>query len=201
MKKLIPTTIAALMLAVAAPAAAGDSVDQPGQNLPEASAPKSVDQLEPSVAKTARLLLSGYHGLPSKQQLEDKLPNARHVLLAYAQDDRVFPLYQKRALRALGYYADAEVKSLYEAKLADSDTEDMVRHTLIGLLAEHFGADSVSTISPYLYKEDVQLRLTAVEALRKVDSDAAQAALNEAKKEETNTIVKRRLEEATRIVK
>ncbi|MGM0558897.1 MAG: HEAT repeat domain-containing protein [Myxococcota bacterium] len=201
MKKLITTAIAGLMLAVAAPAAAGDAADEPDQNLPQASAPKSVDQLEPSVAKTARLLLSGYHGLPSKQQLEDKLPNTRQVLMAYAQDERVFPLYRKRALRALGYYADDEVQSLYEAMLADSDTEDMVRHTLLGLLAEHFGADGVSTIEPYLYRDDVQLRLTAVEALRKIDSDAALDALNKAKKEETNQIVKRRLEEATRIVK
>ena len=119
MKKLITTTLAGLMLAVSAPAAAGDAADQPDQNLPQASAPKSVDQLEPSVAKTARLLLSGYHGLPSKQQLEDKLPNTRHVLMAYAQDDRVFPLYRKRAVRALGYYADDEVQSLYQAMLVD----------------------------------------------------------------------------------
>ena len=40
-----------------------------------------------------------------------------------------------------------------------------------------------------------------MEALRKIDSDAALDALNEAKKEETNEIVKRRLEEATRVVK
>ena len=201
MKKLLTTTIAGLMLAVAAPAAAGDSADQPDQNLPSASAPKSVDQLEPKVAKEARLLLSGYHGLPSKQLLEQKLPNTRQVLMAYAQDDRAFPLYRKRALRALGYYADAEVKSLYESMLADDTTEEMVRHALIGLLAEHFGADSVPTIAPYLSSDDVQLRLTAVEALRRVDADSAQDALREAKKDETNEIVKRRLEEATRVVK
>lgn len=200
MKKLITTTIAGLML-LAAPAAAGDSADRPDTNLPEASAAKSVDQLEPSVARDARLLLSGYHGLPSKQQLESKLPNARMVLMTYAKDDRVFPLYRKRALRTLGYYADAEVRALYEATLESDQTEDMLRHTLLGLLAEHFGADSVSTIEPYLRDDDVQLRLTAVEALRTVDSDAAQDALREAKKDESNKIVKRRLEEATRVVK
>jgi HEAT repeat protein len=201
MKKLVTTIFAALILAAAAPAAAGDTVDQPDQNLPETSAPKSVDQLEPAVAKDARLLLSGYHGLPSKQLLESKLPNTRGVLMAYAQDDRAFPLYRKRALRALGYYADAEIRSLYEALLADDDTDEMVRHTLIGLLAEHFGAASVSTIAPYLSADDVQMRLTVVEALRKVDADAAQEALREAKKGETNEIVKRRIEEATRVVK
>ena len=190
-----------LALLVSAPAFTQDAPGAPGAQPSVPATKASVDQLDQNVATRTRQLLSGYHGLPDREALETSLEQPRAVLEVFARDDSVFPLYRKQALRALGFWADDGVREIYENQLEDSQTREMTRHMLLELLAVHYGEDAIATIRPFLAHQNVQFRLTAVEALRQIPSERAFDLLRKAKKEETNEVVLEHIAEATRVVK
>ncbi len=149
----------------------------------------------------AKLLLSGYQGLPPKKTFERSLDHPKQVLLALALDKKGFDLYRRRALSALGYYADARVERIYVDVLADANTPEAIRHRVMFLLADHFPADALRHLAPYLHDKNLQYRLTAIAAIRRLPGDDATAALRDALKTEKNPVARKRLAQYTQVVR
>ncbi|MFT6395879.1 MAG: HEAT repeat protein [Bradymonadia bacterium] len=193
--------ISAAVLALPLPAAQLDStipsvpvVDVEPEEAPEVEAAPVVDQLE-----AARVLLSGYHGIPEAERFESALTDPSATLLEIATNADESPIHRDRALGALGYWPNAEVQSLYVDLIEGEDTPEMVRHRVIGHLAYTFGDDALQYVAPYLSDDDVQFRLTAIDALSHVGTPAALLLLDSAAEVETHSVVLQRLEAARTI--
>ena len=194
MKRTLKPIVLALALLMAAPALAQQAGDSPsGDSQSSGQAP----QLDQATLERARLLLSGYHGMPAKAALEASLPNARQVMWRLAHDADGFSMHRQRALAALGYWADDAVFGLYRDLLADADTDPLMRMRLVVLLAKHFGQRALPLVAPYLDHDDVQMRLSAIDAVRRIPGQPAQDALTDRLASETNTVARDRLVEAT----
>lgn len=204
MKTLLKTIVLALTLTVASTAFAQQSPaagDQTGQSpTTDRPIPLPFDGSSKEVER-AKLLLSGYHGLPPKEIFEEALDNPKAVVYSLATDKDGFSLYRKRALSALGYWADAGVLRLYVQVLQDDQTDDMIRHRLIMLVAEHFPKKALAHLKPFLSHNDLQYRLTAIEAIRRLPSDDATAVLKAALETEKNTVARKRLEQYTQTIR
>ncbi len=154
--------------------------------------PVQVPVDSPQYDKVA-MLLSAYHELPAKAQFE-QVADVRLVLSAMAEDASA-PLQQKRALVALGYWADSSTLSVYARVLSNPQTRNGTRHQLLLLTGKRFPTAGVPLLEPYLAANDLQLRLTAVEALAASGSDDAFATLERHAKLETNPLVLKRIEQ------
>lgn len=149
----------------------------------------------------ATMLLSGFHGIPPKETFEQKLDNPEQILLGIALSEDTSAVYRKQALAALAYWPNDTVFSLYGRLLKDAQTEDTIRHRVMLLMAEHFEGRALQQLRPYLSDDDLQLRLSAIEAIRRLPSDDAVEALREALKTETNAVAKKRLEQYTQTLR
>jgi hypothetical protein len=208
MKTLLKTIVLALTLTVASTAfaqqapsgsdTAGDGTDQTAS--PNSPVPFPFDTNEAEFER-AKLLLSGYHGLPPKETFEETLDHPKLVVTAIALDKNAFSMHRKHALAALGYWADAGVLRIYTQLLQDDGLGEAIHHKLILLVAEHFPGEALGHLEPYLSHDDLQFRLTAIEAIRRIPGDKAVEALRVAKKSETNKVALERLEKYTRIVR
>lgn len=143
--------------------------------------------------KTAALLLSGYHQNPPKSVFKSQLANPKKVLLRFARNKKILPLQRQRALEALGYFADAQVEALYQDLLKNKQTAELVRHRVMTLLAINFPQTALPTLEPFLAHPDLQFRLTAIDAIRRIPGDSARLALQKAAKSETKSIAQKRL--------
>lgn len=200
MKTLLKTIILALTLTVASTAFAQQSTTATTTGQTDSTTspvPFPFDGNEKEFER-AKLLLSGYHGVPSKKTFEETLDQPKLVVTAIALDDSSFGMHRKHALTALGYWADAGVLRTYTGLLQDTQTDESLRHRLMLLLADHFPSEALGHLKPYLSHDDLQYRLTAIEAIRRVPGDDAIAALRQAKKSETNKVALERLEKFTR---
>ncbi|MFU8806135.1 MAG: HEAT repeat domain-containing protein [Bradymonadaceae bacterium] len=181
---LLRALFIALTLAIATPLAAQDAAkDTTAKNSAEAK-------------ETITLLLSDYHGVPTRASLLAVSPTARDILLDMARDEDLFSLYRHRALAALGHWPDAQVQSLMFGLLKSDETSEVLQHHLLGIVANAFGKDAVEVIAPYLAHEDVQLRLSAVGALSRIPHGDAEKVLQHAVSEEKNAVVRERLEDS-----
>ncbi len=178
----------------------GDTTDQttdPGSDSP---VPFPFDGNEAEYER-ATMLLSGFHGIPPKETFEQKLDNPEQILLGIALSEDTSAVYRKQALAALAYWPGDTVFSLYGRLLKDAQTEDTIRHRVMLLMAEHFADRALEKLRPYLSDDDLQLRLSAIEAIRRLPSDDAVEALREALKTETNAVAKKRLEQYTQTLR
>jgi hypothetical protein len=151
--------------------------------------------------ESAELLLMGYHGLPPKEAFEENLDQPKVVLTSIVLDDDGFLLRRKRALAALGYWADAGVLRLYTRLLQDPQAPEALHHAAILSIADHFPDEALGHLEPYLTHDDLQYRLSAIEAIRRLPGEDAIDALREALKTETNAVAKKRLEKFTRVLR
>lgn len=158
-----------------------------------------LEKFNPADVEQVRLLLSGYHGLPDEGSLRS-VKDAHEIIQVLATSDGL--LIRDRALAALGnFWPSADVYLLYANVLADPKTPDATRHRVMILAAEVFGDRAVPVIKPYLTSNDVQLRLTAVEALGRVRTEEVVAILESHAEKETNAIVLERIDKASRILR
>lgn len=148
---------------------------------------------EASQRETAELLLSGYHGIPEAEVFERALVDPHATLLEIATDPQASPIHRDRALAALANWPSEQVRSLYEGLLVNADTTDMVRHRVIGHLAIGYGDDALDTVAAYLDSDDVQFRLTAVQALGEIGTPAAIARLEQASQVEASEMVRQEM--------
>lgn len=157
--------------------------------------PVTVDAIEQDVLDHAILLLSGYHGIPTAEELAQAFDDPRAVMLHIAQSDDVSPIHRDRAIGALAYWPSPEVRTLYTQLLAEPNTPEMVRHRVIGHVAVAFGDDALEIVTPYLESDDLQFRLTAVHALGQIGTPAAMQRLETAASVEPSDIVLRQIGE------
>jgi len=75
------------------------------------------------------------------------------------------------------YWASGEVFLLYLDTVASVDTPDGTRHRTVLLLAETFGDRAIPALQPLLHSDDLQLRITAVQALGTIQTDESYALL------------------------
>lgn len=141
----------------------------------------------------AILLLSGYHGIASKEAFEAGLAEPEAVLTAIARDRAVDPIRRDRALAALALWPSEQTLSLYASMLASDDTSEMNRHRIIGYLASAYADRSLPWMEHFLTVSDLQFRLTAVEALRAIGTDHARDLLVQAEAVELSPVVLERI--------
>lgn len=180
---------------------AGFSASAVAQNssVPTPSHGGAVNQFADEEVAHVRLLLSGYHGLPDREALAAS-PNAFAIVSALSHSDNV--LVRDRALEALGrFWPSGDVFLAYANVVADETTPDGMRHRIMLVAAEVFGDRAVPMIRPYLSVDDVQLRLTAVEALGRIRTDQVVAILEAHADSETNALVLERIARASRVLR
>src|SRR5690554_1870156 len=149
----------------------------------------------------AELLLSGYHQPPAKSVLDANLDEPKKVLMEFARDESILPLRRQCALEALVYYADAEVEALYRDLLKDEKSAEMVRHRVMPLLASSFPKTALSALKPFLAHPDLQYRLSAIDAVRRIPGEDAHQALQAAAKSETQKVAQARLANYLRVAR
>lgn len=193
-----PTILSAAVLALPLPAAQLDATN-PSAPVVDVEHEAPQVEVETSEVETAILLLSGYHGIPTVEEFEAALSNPSETLFALATDESISPIHRDRALGALSYWPSDDVQTLYVSLIEGSETPEMVRHRVLGHLALSFGDAALPYVAPYLSDEDVQFRLTAIDAISHVGTPAAQALLTEAAEIETHHIVLQRLEAAQQV--
>jgi len=164
----------------------------------EAPVPAAPDPVEPAFTAEEReavfVMLTAYHALPNAATFEAAARAPQAALWSITRDETVSPLFRDRALAALTYWPTPELRAHLESLLRSPDTREMVVHRALGQLATAFGDDAVGVIVPFLGVDDVQLRLTAVHALREIGSVRAAAALDEAALHERHPVVLEQLE-------
>jgi hypothetical protein len=192
------TILSAAVLALPLPAAQLDATN-PGPAVVDVEVETPTVGVETSDLDAAILLLSGYHGIPDAEAFETALSDPTETLFALATDDSLSPIHRDRALGALAYWPSEQVQALYISLIEGADTPEMVRHRVIGHFAYSFGEVALPYVAPYLTDDDVQFRLTAIDAISHVDTPAAQSLLAEAAQSETHHIVLQRLEAAQQV--
>lgn len=183
---------AALVLGTVAsiPAWAGSPASVAPQ---QAGAPKASE-------KTARekltLLLSGYHGLPGRAQLEAAIPEVRVQLEALARDPKAFLLHRQRALVALGAWADEGVFALYTEVLKEQQPDEDLVHRVLPAACQAFGERAMPLVERFLASRELDLRHTAIDALGQVDTPASLARLERALKQERDPALRQAIAKA-----
>lgn len=165
----------------------------PGLSLPALPAAPLLTEFSAADRDKVMLLLSGFHGIGTRQEFEAATPQARRLLEAIARDSSVGALHQNRALAALAYWNDAGVEALFVNLLNTPTTSEMNRHRLIGFLARTFGERALTWVERYLTDADLQFRLTAVEAIASIATPAALNLLQQALVIEKDAFVQQRL--------
>lgn len=179
----------AFLIVVLVPAFAA-AQDSAGPDLPVGVS------VEAESAERLAFLLSAYHELPARAEFE-AVPDAQKILSTWATD-RTAPLRQKRSLEALGYFADATTLAIYTSVLNDPQTRVGARHQTILLVGTHFGVAGLDLLGRYLEADDVQLRLSAVDAIARTNTDRGFALLEERAETEPNKTVLERIEKLGR---
>ena len=188
-----------MLLSNAASCEASPASFASSQTAPIPQTGSSVDHFPAADVARARLLLSGYHGLPDRDVLTQS-PNAFEIVRALSQSSD--SLVRDRALQALSrFWPSGDVFLAYANVLADPNTAEGTRHRVMLLAADVFADRAVPMIRPYLEADDVQLRLSAVEALGRVRTDEVVAILTARAEVETDPVVLERIELASRVLR
>lgn len=149
--------------------------------------------------KTVTMLLSGYHDL-APQASFDAVRNAPQIVETLARGPHSH--IRDRALAALGrYWPSADVFLLYANVIASPDTAEGTRHRTVLMMAESFGDRAIPALEPLLHANDVQLQITAVQALGSIGSDEAFNTLVSFSEGVTNPALLEQLERSARVLR
>lgn len=155
-------------------------------------------------------LLSGYEYFPTRADLDAVAPAAEvaAILRGVAADVDGRPTLRLRAVDALGYYDDESTVAFLGALVGTAPAADLprrklrtaglLRHHAVTALARSQRGAAVAAIEPLLGARDVQLALTAVDALGKHGGAQGRALLAQAAESSPHDLVRR---EAARWVK
>lgn len=199
-------TTLSLLLALGVPAlAAAQDAPAPKTDVPiESPAPKEVPDPQQSLDQRLEFLLSGYEYFPTRADLDAVAPADLIVatLVAFARDPNRRPTLRLRAVDALGHY-DHPDATAYLEELVETPTDglarkelrvrNLMRHHAVTSLARSLDERAVPKISPLLEQQDVQLKLTVINALAKHGGASGKVLLTEMKSRENEEIVQREL--------
>lgn len=176
----------------------GVSPQGPEGNLVDPGTPDP-PVLDAAVVETARVLLSGYHGLPEQADFEAAVPNAEAVLWTLASSSAQFPLVRDRALAALGWYASPAWRDLLVQIHGDATAAEPTRHRALTLLVEPYPAAATTAAIAWSRDVDIQRRLSAVHALAAIVSEESVAYLQAWQQTETDAVVRDTIAAALRL--
>lgn len=142
--------------------------------------------------KSIGILLSVHHELPAKAQFESI--EDHRAILARMATDRTSPREQKRALEALAYWPDAATLQVYTSVLNDPQTRVGTRHQTLLLVGDNYDDRALEVLERYLSADDVQLRLTAVDAIARTATEDGYDMLESHAQVETSKVVLERIE-------
>jgi hypothetical protein len=189
-------TLLAFHLPISAQLGPDDPGADPGTVVP--TDPQAPEEAVPTDERErALLLLSGYHGIPSRETFEQSLSNPQELMLDLATDPAVSPIHRDRAIGALSYWPSATVRDFYASLLDSAETPEMVRHRVLGHLAVAFGDVAIDMIAPYLGDDDLQFRMTAVHVLGEIGTSGALQLLEAAAATERSQVVLEAIQRVT----
>lgn len=190
-----------IALLIAPKAFAEDDAPKPDASPSSSETADEVEEREHDEKENIIALLSHYHEVPDREQLERGSENAKEIIFELARDEEVFLFHRQRALRALANWPTDEVYDYLVELLHDEATEDGLRHHLLPVLADGFGEDALEDLEPFLFEaSDPQIRISAASAIASIPGDTSHDKLVEALRSETNPVVQSRIETfATRI--
>lgn len=117
--------------------------------------------------------LNHLHQTPAFAELVEISPDARKIVERVARTTD--GIGQSRAIEVLAEIGDREARNLLKTLLDDTKTREIKRHALVRVLVTRFGELSIG--KTWLQNEDMQRRLTAIDALGQVDTPASLAML------------------------
>jgi len=209
MRRHIATLLTTLLLAGATSTALAQDHEPTKTNLPSTTTDAGQGVSDAVLTKKLTFMLSGYEYFPSRKDL-DGLASADVVtakLRTFADDTSMRPSLRLRAVDALGYYDD-EATVAYLRALVDRPTEtlptdqqrvgNLVRHHAIVALAKAVGPDALDDLEPFLKGDDLQLRLTAINAIGKHGGKAGHTLLEKLLKNEDNPAALREIRKFVR---
>jgi hypothetical protein len=193
LRRLLPLGLAPLALLVVTSAHAQLGPDTPVEDpTPVPTDPSGIpaEQLE-----TARILLSGFHEIAPADQFVAQLGDPVAVLWSIVRLESDNAFLQDRALFALAYWPGEDLRAyLGDLIPAGAAPREMLRHHAISLMARAFGEQELPRLAPLLQDADVQIRLTAVDAIATIGTPAALEALRTARSTETHRVVSAELD-------
>lgn len=201
-RQLLAQLVALLLCALFSVSAFADGSTSAKKNASGASeAAKKADASPASPRADLEKLLSGYHGTPEKKLLETHIKEPQGLLREIAADPQAPPLQRRRALEALSYYADKNTEAFYAELLQNDAADELLRHRVMGLISANFPDAALKYLQPFLGHEDLQFRLSAIDAIQRLPGEDALEALQRALKTEKSQIARGRLSNSTRRVR
>jgi HEAT repeat protein len=119
-------------------------------------------------------LLSAEEYVPTAKDVERLGDDAPHVLMSVASDGAADPIHRARALALLQFYpAQQDVSQFLVDFIRLQDQSQPLFRTALISFASMKKAEAVSTISPYLSSDNIQVREAAAQALAATQSATA----------------------------
>lgn len=188
-----------------APWAFAQEAERPGTIVPDGPPVQAEPQPpKPSIEERVTFLLSGYEYFPTRADLDAvaKPDVMVPLLVALARDADKRNTLRLRAVDALGYYDDeASGELLLELARVEPDELPrkkrriavLLKHHAITSLARARKEAAVEDLAPLLKDEDVQIRITVVNAFGKHGGASGKAKLADLVTHESHGAVKREL--------
>lgn len=144
-----------------------------------------------------RILLSAYHEFPSRDDLLAVSPEASSILIDIYNDESSRPTLKRRAIDALGFLSDQTSQDFLLYLLQNApELETGYVHHAITAYSRLNGEESIGEIAQFLGHEDLQIRLTAVSAVRDFAGKAGQNLLRQRLEAETDALVRAKIEKS-----
>jgi len=145
--------------------------------------------IDPALRPKLEQLLAGYGYVPDAATLKAFGAGTFETLSAIAEDEELPVEVRVRALASLSYLDDRRVATELLRTVQGAKSPLFLRTALFGL-ARVKGNAAVGDIAPYLQNANPTVRLAAAEALGRLGSSAARAALQARLDGETNAAVR-----------
>jgi hypothetical protein len=156
-----------------------------------------LEEINTAILQQFVLIFSGYEYFPTAEDIGRLTPEPVGYLLTiiYSNAPEILPVHQHRAITALGYFPTDVSRNHLLYLLESAETPNLMRHHSITALATGFGDDALGYLEQSLSDTDVQIRLTAISAIGRIDTEASRQQLLEAYATEPHELVKGRLQE------
>ncbi len=142
--------------------------------------------------RNVALLLMAYDQFPTAEAFKQVSANPRAVILSIYRDPASKPIVRLQALDALSLFPNEEVRELYKGILAKgwADEAPGEAHRAINGLMHGFGTDALADVAPMLNDKDIQIRMTAIEAIFNSGKEEGQRLLKARLDKENHPVVR-----------
>lgn len=147
-------------------------------------------------------MLSGFEHFPSAEAWSKLPKDALKVLKSVAADREQWPTRRSRAVIALGYFPQYDVRRFLEGLLRiDDPIAPLLRRKAIRSLARAFGDQAIRIIQPYLKDEDFFVRETVIKSLGSIGTPKAIALIHDYKTVATTPVMLKTIDRVLKDVK